>query len=102
MRLEQIIASSCRQKILLSLSKIRKTHVTKLIRIVNSTYNQVNRNLRILEKEGIINTKQYGRMRMIELNAENPRTQTLLKALHLLDKPVLDSRTTRKNHNDLG
>lgn len=90
MRLEQIIASSCRQKILLALSKIKRTHVTNLVRITNSTYNQVNRNLAILEKEGVTETKRYGRMRVIELKIQNPKTQALLKALHILDRLILD------------
>lgn len=88
MKLKQIIASSCRQKILLALSKTERTHVTNLVRIINSTNNQVNRNLQILEKEGIIKTRRYGHMRMIELNVENPKIQPLLKALHMLDKPI--------------
>jgi len=65
--------------------------VTNLVRIINSTYNQVDRNLRILEQEGIIKTSRYGYMRIIELNAENPRTRALLKALEVLDRPVAKS-----------
>lgn len=87
MKLEQVIASSCRQKILLALSKTQQTYITNLVRTINSTYNQVNRNVQILEKEGIIKTKYYGRLRMIELDRKNPKTQTLLKALHMLKKP---------------
>jgi len=85
-----MIASSCRQKILLALSKTKMTHITNLVRITNSTYNQVNRNLQILEKEGIIKTKHYGHMKMIQLDIENPKTQALLKALHILNKPILN------------
>lgn len=88
LKLEQIIASSCRQKILLALSQNKKTHVTNLVRLVNSTYNQVNRNLQILEKEGIITTKRYGHVRMIEIEMENPKTRTILTALHTLDRPI--------------
>jgi DeoR/GlpR family transcriptional regulator of sugar metabolism len=91
LKLEQIIASSCRQKILLALSKIGKTHVTNLVRIINSTYNHVNRNLQILEKEGIIISKHYGHVRMIELEMDNPKTQVILKALHILDRPISNS-----------
>ena len=87
MKLEQVIASSCRQKILIALSRTKRTHVTNLVRIINSTYNQVNRNLQILEKEGIIRTTHYGHIKMIELHIENPKTQALLKALHILNKP---------------
>jgi len=90
LKLEQLIASSCRQKILLALSNTNGTHVTNLVRIINSTYNQVNRNLQILENEGIIKTKHYGHMKIIELTKENPKTQTLLKALHILNGPIMN------------
>jgi len=88
MRLEQIIASSCRQKILLALAKVGRTHVTRLVRMINSTYNLVNRNLGILENEKIVRTKRLGYLRIVELNLENPRTVALLRALELLDKPI--------------
>ena len=91
-----MIASSCRQKILLALSKTKMTHITNLVRITNSTYNQVNRNLQILEKEGIITTKHYGYIKIIELNRENPRTQALLKALNILDTRDLCMKTDLK------
>lgn len=99
MRLGQIIASSCRQKILLALSKIKETHVTNLVRIINSTYTQVNRNLVILEKEDVIKTKRYGRMRIIELKIENPKTQALLKALRMLDRPIPDTQDSQTTRN---
>ncbi len=66
------------------------TNVTNLVRIINSTYNQVNRNLLILEKEGIIKTIHFGRARMLQVNIENPKTQALLKALNILNRPTLN------------
>ena len=51
-RLEQIICSSCRQKILLALAKIKRTHMTQLVRMVNSTCDEFRRNLKILHREG--------------------------------------------------
>ena len=84
MKLGQIIASSCRQKILLSLSSVKKTHVTNLVRITNSTYNQVRRNLDMMEKEGIIKIQNYGNMKMIELDFSCPKTAKLLKAFQTL------------------
>lgn len=91
MKLQQIIASTCRQKILVALSETKETHVTKLVRDINSTYNQVDRNLRILELEGIIKVGRYGHVRAIELKRENPRTMRLLKALKMLDKPETET-----------
>jgi DNA-binding transcriptional ArsR family regulator len=95
MRLEQIIASSCRQKMLLGLAKVKKTHVTQLVRMINSTYNQVNRNLEILEEEGIIKTQRLGYLKIVELQRENPKTLKLLKALELLDTHYYCSKVTR-------
>jgi DeoR/GlpR family transcriptional regulator of sugar metabolism len=81
MKLEQIIASTCRQKMLLSLSKVKETHITKLVRMINSTYNEVRRNLEILENEGIVKITLYGKMKMVELQRDNQKTGKLLKAL---------------------
>jgi len=94
LKLEQIIASSCRQKILLALSKTKTTHVTNLVRIINSTYNQVDRNLRILANEGIIKNRCYRHVRMIELVTENPKTQAILKALYSLSRPIPNTQKT--------
>jgi predicted transcriptional regulator len=84
LRLEQIVASTCRQKILLALSKEKRICITALVRTINSTYNQVNRNVQVLENEGIVKTTRTGQMRMIQLHLENPKTQMLLKSLRLL------------------
>jgi DNA-binding transcriptional ArsR family regulator len=59
----------------------------ELVRRVNSTYNQVNSNLRILREEGIVFDQQLGRMRVIRLNKENPKTGQLLQALRILETP---------------
>jgi len=80
----RLIASSCRQKILETLSKVGETYLMDLVRRVNSTYTQVNRNLQILEKEGIIKVRSVGRLRMIRLDRENPKTDIILKALRML------------------
>jgi len=81
---EQIIASTCRQKILLALSRVKKTHLTNLVRMINSTYNQVSRNLQILQKEGVILVQPCGNMKIVQLDLTNIKTRKLLKALQTL------------------
>lgn len=56
-----------------------------LVRSINSTYNETNRSFKILQKEGIVTEKHIGRMRIIRLNRENPRTIILLQALRTLE-----------------
>ena len=82
--LGRLMASTCRQKIIATLATVKQTHIMDLVRKVNSTYTQVNRNLQILEQEDIVESRHYGRMRVIRLNRENPKTKTILKALRIL------------------
>ncbi len=85
MNLKKLLASTCRQKILEALSKSQGMNVMAVVRKINSTYNETNRNLKILEQEGIIFSEFYGRVRYIKLNRENQRTTLLLQALKTLE-----------------
>lgn len=85
LELKKMLASSLRQKILKALSQCREINVMGLVRKINSTYNEVNRNLVILEREGIIMSSRCGRMRLIKLNRENPKTVLLLQVLKQLE-----------------
>lgn len=60
----------------------------KLVRTVNSTYNEVDRNLRILEREGIITQRYVGRKRFVRLNFKNEKTLVSLKILKILEGSV--------------
>jgi DNA-binding transcriptional ArsR family regulator len=68
----------------------------KLVRIVNSTYNEVNRNLQILEREGIVTQRHVGRMHIIRLNLKNEKTVVSLKILKILENSV-DLKHLRRN-----
>ncbi len=87
MNSETLLSSSCRRKILRVLSSNGRANVMELVRKVNSTYNQVNMNLRILREQGIVFDQHLGRMRVIWLNRENPKTMQLLQALKILETP---------------
>lgn len=82
--LARLMASTCRQKIIATLSRVHQTYMMDLVRKVNSTYAQVNRNLQILEREDVVESRYYGRMRLIRLNRDNPKTEAILKVLRML------------------
>ena len=86
LKLEKILASTCRQKILLCLAKVKKTHITNLVRMTNSTYNQIIRNVEMMNREGIVNIYCCGSLKIIELQYDEPKTERLLKALQLLQE----------------
>lgn len=85
MDLKKLLASSCRQKILKELECSSELNVMALVSKINSTYNEVNRNLSILEQENIIIDKRYRRLRMIKLNQRNSKTKLLIQVLKALD-----------------
>jgi hypothetical protein len=68
----------------------KEIRVMELVRRVGSTYNEVNRNLGIMEEMGILFNEypvkvKHGKIRVIKLNRESPKTKVLLKALKTLD-----------------
>ena len=44
------------------------------------------------QKEDIVQEKHYGRVRLIKLNRENPKTDLLLQALKILNEYKLQSK----------
>ncbi len=63
----------------------------ELVRRTGSTYNELNRNLEILEKENLIITEyrvkvRHGKVRVISLNRDDRRTKILLDVLKVLDQ----------------
>jgi predicted transcriptional regulator len=85
-----VLASSLRQKVLRELSKTSEMRVMKLVSNLNTTYNELNRNLALLEKEGLIIDEyrvkvKHGKVRVIILNRNNPKTKLLLAILKTLD-----------------
>lgn len=90
MDLRKLLASSIRQRIIEVLAESRgELRVMQLVHKVGSPYHEVNRNLGILEAEGIIINKyskpvKHSIVRIVKLNRENPKTTKLLQALKLL------------------
>jgi predicted transcriptional regulator len=88
MKQSKILASACRRKILTALSEKKQTSMMKLVRAANSNYNEVNRNLHVLEQEGVVTQQHAGHNRIISLNYENEKTLVLLKLLKIINGSV--------------
>jgi predicted transcriptional regulator len=91
LELKKVLASSLRQNILKELSLTRELRVMELVRRTGSTYNELNRNLEILEKENLIINEyrlkvRHGKVRVISLNRDDRRTKILLDVLKVLDQ----------------
>lgn len=92
MELRKILASYLRQNILIELAKVREIRIMKLADNVKTTYVELNRNLLILQREGIVtndcrNDKAgQGKIRIVRLNRENSKTILLLHVLRMLNE----------------
>jgi len=82
--LTDLLSSGCRRKIIVYLAANGSTNVMQLILGIRGKYPQTNAELATLQKEDIIIDQHVGRMRIIKLNKENPRTALILQALKLL------------------
>lgn len=80
----------------MELSRVKTVNIMGLVRAINSTYIEVNRNIKILEKEGVVTDQHIGRMRILKLNCENQKTILLLQALKILSKPSRTETTSKK------
>jgi predicted transcriptional regulator len=88
--LKRLLASSCRQKILRELSISKQMRIMHLVHKINGTYLEINRNLKILENEGIIINEvhkqvRHGNIRLVVLKADNPRTKILIDVIKMLE-----------------
>jgi len=72
----------------------------QLVQVVNSTYNEVDRNLSILEREEVLIQQHAEHKRIISLNFKNERTLILLKLLKIREDPV-DLKHFRRNLKSL-
>jgi hypothetical protein len=99
LELSMILASSCRQKILRVLSRRREIRIMKLVQETGCTYNEIMRNVRILEDEGVITYRRVGRKCIISLNWESRKTVLLIKALRILNTPIDSGQPLRENNS---
>jgi len=90
LNLSKVIASCLRQNILRELSRTREMRMMKLNDNLRSTYVELNRNLLLLQREGIVMNEYrepagQGKVRIVRLNRDNPKTKILIEVLKILD-----------------
>ena len=94
MDLTELLSSACRRKIIEYLAENGSTNIMQLILGIRGKYPQTNAELQVLQKEGIVIYQHVGRMRIVKLNKENPKTILLLQALKILHSK--DGRDQKK------
>jgi DNA-binding transcriptional ArsR family regulator len=75
--LERVLSSSGRIRILTLLSRIEELHLTEIAKRTEQSYSATERHLDDLSKAGIVEERDYGRVRMFKLNLANDGAKLL-------------------------
>jgi predicted transcriptional regulator len=83
MEVEDVFSSKLRIKILKILMQVGELNVSEIARRLGVNYNTTSKHLKVLEDEGILQHKVFGRIRLYRLNEHSPKAkgvQNLMEA----------------------
>jgi len=77
MDVEDVFSSKLRIKILKILMQVGELNVSEIARRLSVNYNTTSKHLKVLEDEGILQHKVFGRIRLYRLNEHSPKARAL-------------------------
>ncbi len=77
MEIEEVFSSKPRMKILKILSRLGALNVSEIARRINLNYSTTNKHLKLLEDEGVIQQRHYGRIRIYRFNEVSPKARAV-------------------------
>ena len=77
MDVEEVFSSKPRMKILRLVSRLGALNVSDIARRINMNYSTTNQHLKLLEAEGILQQRVYGRGRMYRFNEASPKAKAV-------------------------
>lgn len=81
MELEEVFSSKPRMKILRLIARLGALNVSDIARRINLNYTTTNQHLKLLEAEGILKQRVYGRIRMYRFNDGTPKAVAVQKLI---------------------
>jgi len=86
MDIEDFFSSRLRMKILKILSEVGELNISGIARRLGVNYGTTNKHLKILENEGIVQHKRFGRIRIYRLNKHSPKTKAIQNLLEVWEQ----------------
>jgi predicted transcriptional regulator len=77
MNVEDVFCSRLRIEILKTLFNVGELNVSEIARRLRINYVSASKHLKILEDEGILQRKMFGRIRLYRVNEQSPKTKAL-------------------------
>jgi DNA-binding transcriptional ArsR family regulator len=81
MEIEEVFSSKPRMKILKLLSRLGTLNVSDIAKRIGLNYSATNDHLRLLEAEGILVQRVYGRIRMYRFNDASAKAKAVLNLI---------------------
>ena len=86
MNVEDFFSSQLRMKILKILSEVGELNISAIARRLGVNYGTTNKHLKVLENEGIVQHKRFGRIRIYRLNEHSPKTKAIQNLLDVWEQ----------------
>jgi len=77
MEIEEVFSSKPRMKILKLVARLGALNVSDIARRINLNYSTTNQHLKLLESEGVLQQRIYGRIRIYKFNNGSPKARAV-------------------------
>jgi predicted transcriptional regulator len=81
MNVEDVFSSKLRMKILKNIAQVGELNASEIARRLGVNYGTTSKHLEVLESEGIIQHKRFGRIRIYRLNQNSPKAKAVQNLL---------------------
>ena len=86
MQVEEVFSSKPRMKILKLVARLGALNVSDIARRINLNYSTTNQHLKLLEAEGILQQRVYGRIRMYKFNESSPKAKAVQNLIEVWEQ----------------
>lgn len=86
MDVEDVFSSKLRMKILKILAQVGELNVSEIARRLGVNYNMTSRHLKVLEEEGVVKHKVFGRIRLYRFNENSPRAKVVQSLIEVWER----------------
>lgn len=86
MKVEDVFSSRVRMKILRILNRMGELNVSDIARRLGINYETTSQHLKILEDEGILQHKVFGRIRLFRFNEHSPKAKAIQNLIEVWEQ----------------
>ena len=87
MEVEEVFASKPRMKILKLIARLGALNVSDIARRIVLNYSTTDKHLRLLEAEGVLQQRTYGRIRMYRFNEASAKAKAVQNLIEAWEQP---------------